>query len=131
MQRISFGASLAALGVVILTTATPAAAGMDPLFGGDASLRSTPASSCAGAKALQDPQATPERRMAWWPELCGACSTSTSCVGLLVWDVRSCALEDGGGRGTCQNTGNYCTDSDPDDNRDEVSCYCEYLGSAS
>jgi hypothetical protein len=128
VRRTSFGASLAALGVIFLTSAIPAAAGMDPLFGGDASPRSTPVSSCASAKALQDPQTTPERRMDWWPDLCGACSTSASCVGLLVWDVRSCALEDGS-RGTCQSTGNYCTDSDPDDNRDEVSCYCEYLGS--
>lgn len=128
MQKVlrrSFGASLAALGIILLTTATPAAAGKDPLFGGDASLRSTPASSCAGAKELQNLQTPPERSMVWWPELCGACSTSASCVGLLVLDVRSCALEDGG-QGTCQNTGNYCTDSDPEDNRDEVSCYCDY-----
>ena len=127
MQRLSFGAALAALGVIIiLATAIPAAAATDEvalLFGGDGSLRSAPATPCGGAKAL-NPQTTPENRSAWWPDLCGACSSSASCVGLLVLDVRPCATEDGG-RGICRSDGwESCTDTDPDDNRDEVSCYC-------
>ncbi|HVR99836.1 MAG TPA: hypothetical protein VMW27_24645 [Thermoanaerobaculia bacterium] len=190
MQRLSFGAVLAALGVIIiLTTTTPAAAAgicvwscqqnpsgswsywfarnlsdcpvtdclprngsspsgtpcdpgdpdipgdcrqkvgigkdeVDPLFGGDASSRSVPAAPCAGAKALQNPQTTPDHRMAWWPDLCGACSESAECVGLLVLDIRPCKTEDGG-QGICRSDGwESCTDTDPDDNRDEVSCYC-------
>jgi hypothetical protein len=128
MQRRSFGA---VLGVLILATAIPAAAKtgtgkVPPFFGGTASSRSTPAASCAVAKAPQNPQTQPELRKAWWPELCGACSVAQQCVGLLVLDPRPCVTEDGG-RGTCQNTGNYCAeDSNPDDNRDEVSCYCDY-----
>jgi len=188
MRRISFGAALAALGVIILATATPATAGIcvwscqqnpsgswsywfarnlsdcpvtdclprngaspsgtpcdpgdpdipgdcrqkgvigtdevPPFFSGDASLRSAPAAPCAGAKALQNPQATPEPRGAWWPDLCGACSVSAQCVGLLVLDVRPCDTGDGGW-GICRSTGDYCADSNPDDNRDEVSCYCD------
>lgn len=186
MQRLSFGAALAALCVIIMTAATPASAGIcvwscqqnpsgswsywfarnlsdcpvtdclprngsspsgtacdpgdpdipgdcrqkavldneevAPLFGGDASLRSAAAAPCVGAKALQNPQTTPERRLAWWPDLCGACSSSPECVGLLVLDVRPC----GSGGGICRSDGwESCTDSDPDDNRDEVSCYCD------
>ena len=127
MQRLSFGAALAALGVItILTTATPAAAGTDeaaPLFSGDRFLRSAPAAPCRGAKALNF-QTTPERRSTWWPDLCGACSESATCVGLLVLDPRACKTEDGG-QGICRSDGWVsCTDTDPDDNRDEVSCYC-------
>ena len=126
MQRLSFGAALAALGVIIiLATAIPATATDEvaPPFGGDRFLRSAPATPCGGAKALNF-QTMPERRSAWWPDLCGACSESVECVGLLVLDVRPCATGDGGW-GICRSTGNYCTDSDPDDNRDEVSCYCD------
>jgi len=123
MQRLSFGA--AALGaLIILATAIPAAAATDqvaPLFGGEF-LRSASAAPCGGAKAL-NPQTTPEQRT-WWPDLCGACSTAPSCVGLLVLDTRACQTEDGG-RGICRSDGwESCTDTDPDDNRDEVSCYC-------
>ena len=189
MQRVSSGAALAILGLIILAAASPAAAGIcvwscqqnpsgswsywfarnlsdcpvtdclprngsspsgtpcdpgdpdipgdcrdtvvigvddaDPLFGSDGSLRSAPAAPCAGAKGLQNPQTTPEQRMVWWPDLCGECSLSAQCVGMLVMDVRPCDPGDGS-RGMCQSTGNYCsTDSDPDDNRDDVSCYCE------
>jgi hypothetical protein len=129
MQRRSFGAALAALGVIlILATAIPAAAGTDevaPLFGGDGFLRSAPAASCGGAKAL-NPQTTPERRLAWWPDLCGACSSSAECVGLLVLDVRPCEDENGA-RGICRSDGwESCSDSDPDDDRNEVSCYCDW-----
>jgi len=125
MQRQSIGAALTALGVIIiLATAIPAAAGTDEvaqLFGGDGSLQSAP---CGGAKAL-NPQTTPERRLAWWPDRCGACSSSPQCVGLLVLDVTPCVHEDGG-QGICRSDGwESCTDTDPDDNRDEVSCYCD------
>jgi hypothetical protein len=126
MQRLSFGAALAALGIIILATAIPAAAGTEevaPLFGGNGLLRSAPAAPCGSAKAL-NLQTTPERRSAWWPDLCGACSSAPTCVGLLVLDVRSCDTEDGG-KGICRSDGwESCTDTDPDDNRDEVSCYC-------
>jgi len=189
LQRLSFGSAFTALSIIILATATPAAAagvcvwscqqnpsgswsywfarnlsdcpvtdclprngsspsgtpcdpgdpdipgdcrqevviGTDePLFGGDASLRSAPAAPCAAAKALQKPQTTPESRMAWWPDLCGACSSSAECVGLLVLDVRPCQTGDGG-QGICRSDGwESYTDTDPDDNRDEVSCYCDY-----
>lgn len=126
MQRLSFGAALAALGVIIiLATAIPAAAGtaeVAPLFSGDGFLRSAPAAPCNGAKAL-NPQTLPEQRT-WWPDLCGACSSAPSCVGLLVLDPRPCQTEDGG-RGICRSDGwESCADTDPDDNRDEVSCYC-------
>jgi len=127
MQRLSFSAALAALGVItILATATPAAAGTDesaPLFSGDRFLRSAPAAPCRGAKTLNF-QTTPERRSTWWPDLCGACSEAATCVGLLVLDPRACKTEDGG-QGICRSDGWVsCTDTDPDDNRDEVSCYC-------
>jgi hypothetical protein len=124
MQRLSSGAVFAALGVlIILATAIPATAETDrlaPLFSGDGISRSV--APCGGAKAL-NPQTTPEQRV-WWPDLCGACSTAPSCVGLLVLDTRACQTEDGG-RGICRSDGwESCTDTDPDDNRDEVSCYC-------
>jgi hypothetical protein len=64
--------------------------------------------------------------MAWWPDRCGACSSSAQCVGLLVLDGTLCSPEDGG-RGICRSTGDYCTDSNPDDDRDEVSCYCDVV----
>lgn len=116
MQRRSFGAALAALGVIILATT--------PLFGGDGALRSALAAPCSGAKALNF-QTTPERRLSWWPDLCGACSSSPQCVGLLVLDVRPCKHEDGS-QGICRSDGwDICVDSNPDDDRNEVGCYCD------
>jgi hypothetical protein len=78
------------------------------------------------AAGAQNLPSKPEHRMAWWPDLCGACSDSPQCVGLLVLDIRGCDPGDGS-RGTCRNYAGYCTeDADPDDNRDEVNCACDF-----
>lgn len=99
-----------------------------PLAAEPAASAATP-QSLAQALGLKAPCAAAGaenlHRMAWWPDLCGACSSSPQCVGLLVLDVRPCDPGDGS-RGICVSTGNYCPDSDPDDNRDEVSCYCDW-----
>jgi hypothetical protein len=77
------------------------------------------------AAGAQNLPSKPEHRMSWWPDLCGACSDSVQCVGMLVLDVRPCDPGDGS-RGTCHSYGEYCAgDSDPDDDRDEVNCTCE------
>jgi hypothetical protein len=132
MQKSSRTA-LAVLGFVILVAASPGH-GQNPtvqgahdvklIFGSDGSLRSVPASPCAGVGGLQTSQPAPARRMSWWPDRCSECSLSPECIGLL--DGTACHPADGA-RAICRSTGELCSDEIDEEGRYEVSCYCDVI----
>ena len=125
MKKSLFRAVPRALALLSFLTVAPLAAEpvASPVSSQDLARALNLKAPCA-AEARNLPS-KPENRMSWWPDLCGACSDSPQCVGLLVMDMRGCNPGDGS-RGICRNYAGYCSeDSDPDDNRDEVNCTCE------